>query len=423
MDNCEFLLEPTDSYWCRDFGPWFIFNGNDELGVINFPYNRPRPNDDDIPIEFAAEYGFQLYGMNIEHTGGNYMCDGMGKAASTDLVLAENADLTEEEISSLVNQYLGIEEYLLFDDPLGEYIEHIDCWGKFLDVDKILIGEVSESDPRYDDYEAIADYFENASSYEKPYEVYRVFTPGDYPYTPYTNSLIVNDRVFVPITGSEWDNEAIASYEEAMPGYEIIGVEYSDWLNTDALHCRTRGIADPEMLYIEHTPLSGTLESRDSYEISARIIDHSESGFISDSLRIYYKYNTGDDYTFSHLTSINDTLFTGEIPYNFETDSLYYYLHAADNSGRSENHPYIGQSDPHSFQILNIQTPENLTISYQDTSFVLSWDPVSDAVSYNIYMKNSQGSDWELIQNSENNSIQIPVTENRFQLFRVTAVK
>jgi len=51
LDNCNFLIAPTDSYWVRDYGPWFVFDGNNQPGIVNFPYNRPRPNDNNIPIK------------------------------------------------------------------------------------------------------------------------------------------------------------------------------------------------------------------------------------------------------------------------------------------------------------------------------------------------------------------------------------
>ena len=47
------------------------------------------------------------------------------------------------------------------------------------------------------------------------------------------------------------------AYEEAMPGYEIVGVMHNTWENTDALHCRAKGIADVGMLYVNHMPLLG----------------------------------------------------------------------------------------------------------------------------------------------------------------------
>ena len=46
MAHCNFLLAPSDSYWTRDYGPWFESDSSNHIGIIDFPYNRPRPHDD-----------------------------------------------------------------------------------------------------------------------------------------------------------------------------------------------------------------------------------------------------------------------------------------------------------------------------------------------------------------------------------------
>ena len=87
--------------------------------------------------------------------------------------------------------------------------------------------------------------------------MYRVQEPGGSTLAPYTNSLILNKTVYVPMgTNTSYNNQAIATYQEAMPGYEIVGVTtndwYTSWENTDALHCRTRGVMDFNMLFVDH---------------------------------------------------------------------------------------------------------------------------------------------------------------------------
>ncbi len=351
MSNCEFITAPTNSYWTRDYGPWFVAVNN-EVGIIDFPYNRPRPDDDEVPIEVANYLGIDYWGMDITTTGGNYMTDGLGQAASTDLVLDENPGWSETEIDSLVSAFLGIDEYHITLDPLGDYIKHIDCWGKYLAPDKILIGEVPPSDYRYQDFEAVADYFAGQeSSYGHNYEVYRVYTPGDYPYTPYTNSLILNDKVFVPITGSQWDDEAIASYENAMPGYDIVGINYYDWMNTDALHCRTHGIADRGMLYIKHTPIPDTVAAGSDINIQAQLNSYGNGSMISDSLLVYWKTEGQTQYNSVQLQNSFGNLYSAQIPEQPAETAVEYYIHAADNSGRSENRPYIGAPDPFDFYV------------------------------------------------------------------------
>lgn len=361
LANCNFIYAPSDSYWTRDYGPWFIIDSNYEFGIVDFPYNRPRPNDDNIPVVVASVLGINLFGMDVVHTGGNYMTDFYGKSASTTLVYTENADpslqnppLTPQEVDSMMSAYLGLSDYHVLDDPLNEYIEHIDCWGKFLDVDKVLIGQVPSNDARYGEFESIAAYFEGQTSgWGKPYEVYRVFTPGTSPGTPYTNSLIVNNKVFVPQTGSPWDGEAIAVYEEAMPGYEIIGTfaeEAPGWQNTDAIHCRAKGIADREMLWIRHMPLWGTKPQQDSYPVQATVVPMSGANLNSTAVKVYYRINSGS-FTPIVMFTQNDTLYTASIPGANENDVISYFITATDQAGNTANHPYIGSADPHQFRI------------------------------------------------------------------------
>ena len=352
MDNIEFIQAPSDSYWTRDYGPWFVIDGNGDFGVCNYPYNRPRPNDDDIPIAVANYLGIDLYGMPLEHTGGNYMCSGKTQASSTDLVWEENLSMSHQEIQDMVDDYLGIDQYHVLPDPLGEYIKHIDCWGKFLGPNKVLIGSVLENDPRYDDFEYVADYFANTNSdWGVPYEVFRVYTPGYYPNTPYTNSLILNKKVFVPITGSTYDAGALVAYENAMPGYEVIGVMYDGWENTDALHCRTKGIADIEMLHINHNPILGNMQMLDEYNIMASFTNYSGANLISDSLLVYYQVDGGAFQSVQMVQQIG-SVYSGSIPYVEEGSVVGYYVHGADESGRSTSHPLIGAPDPHEFTVV-----------------------------------------------------------------------
>ena len=287
------------------------------------------------------------------------MCTGATQGSSTDLVWEENPTLSHQDIQDMVDDYLGVEQYHVLPDPLGEYIKHIDCWAKFLGPAKVLIGSVLESDPRYTDFEYVADYFANTiSDWGVPYQVIRVYTPGYFPNTPYTNSLILNKKVFVPITGSQYDANALAVYEDAMPGYEVIGVMYNGWENTDALHCRAKGIADIEMLHIKHMPLLGNVQLQDEYEITAIITNYSGSPIYTDSVLLFYKTNGA--YQQVDMVQQLGNSYKGLIPYQDEGTQVSYYIHAADESGRSTDHPLIGGYDPHDFTV--VQTLPGLTV-------------------------------------------------------------
>lgn len=365
LANCDFLIAGSDSYWTRDYGPWYIAYDDSEIGIVDFIYNRPRPLDDVVPQKMADKLGIQWFAMDLIHTGGNYMTDGWGVSASTDLVIDENPTMTEAEIDQMVQNYLGVNTYYKLPDPNNTYIDHIDCWGKFLDVDKVLIREVPPTHPQYDEIEATAAFFAaQTSSYGVPYQVYRVYTPNN---QPYTNSLIVNKTVYVPIMNSQWDDEALTAYEEAMPGYEVIGFNGS-WESTDALHCRVKGTADLNMLYVKHMPLLGDQPNQADYDIEAEITAYSGQSIINDSVLVYYSYDNGP---FTHMTMAHQggKVYTATIPGSTAGTEIAYYIYAVDQSGKRATHPLIGSPDPHRFYCGEQQFPDiAVSISEINTS-------------------------------------------------------
>lgn len=354
VDNCEFLIAPSNSYWTRDYGPWFIFNGDDEQGIVDHIYNRPRPYDDAIPIAFGNWQGIPVYGLSLEHAGGNYMTDGQGIAVSTDLVWSENSGYSHSEIEEMMEEYCGIETYHVVPDALGAYIKHIDCWAKYLSPDTIMIIKSSTSHSHYEDFEDAAEFFENQTScYGTSHNIVRVYTHIN---EPYINSLILNNKVLVPTSGSQWDDEAISSYETAMPGYEVLGFSGS-WDPTDALHCRTKGIVDRYMLYIEHTPLSGTQSSPDGYEVQAMIYPYSGEDVTTAETIVRFDGGSWQDYDMEYLGSNQYRII---IPQQQTGTVVDYYIHAEDDSGRSETHSYIGAPGAYSFVCEVINDPPEI---------------------------------------------------------------
>jgi agmatine/peptidylarginine deiminase len=371
--HCNFLIAPTDSYWTRDYGPWFVSDSSNQIGIVDFPYNRPRPYDDEIPKKIAAMLGIPWYGMNLTTTGGNYMTDGLGIGASTTLVWDENPSLSHQQIAQKVNEYLGIETYYLRTDlNPQEYIKHIDCWGKFLAPDKILLKKVNPSHPNYTLIENEAIFWAGQiCSYGYPFKVFRVRTPND---QPYTNSVIVNNKVLVPFMGSNWDDSAKAVYEAAMPGYIVKGFidNFSPaWESTDALHCRVMGIADVGQLYIRHIPISGNQSSEHDYMIDADILACSHQPVKNDSVFIHYKINQGA-YNTSLMLNTGSNHYRGTIRKQPAGSVIRYYLSAADQSGRHSTIPLIGAGDPFKFQTINTQltlVPDTLWYN----NFVEAW--------------------------------------------------
>jgi hypothetical protein len=254
-----------------------------------------------------------------------------------------------------MKNYMGASTFLALADPLDDYIKHIDCWGKFLEVDKILITQVPTSDYRYADYEALATFFATRNcSWGYPYQVYRVqaAASNDNDTNPYTNSLILNKKVFVPQTGSTFDDEALAVYSAAMPGYEIIpmptNLSSAPWENTDALHCRTHEVADRHMVFIKHFPLFGVQQSANDYAVSAEIYAYGIGVAAKDIPQLHYKIGAGNFISIDMQTADSKT-YTASIPKQNEGTEIKYYITAKDASNRVFAHPTIGEPDAHSF--------------------------------------------------------------------------
>ena len=398
MDNVSFVIAPTDSYWVRDYGPWYIFEDRNPA-IVDNRYNRPRPNDDNISQVFANYWNIPMYGMNLEHTGGNMMEDGRGHGVSDELVFQEN-NYNETNVREKMRDYLGIDPYHVTIDPQGDYIAHVDCWGKYLAPDKILIAQLPSSNSHYADYEQVANYFANTNCcWGYPYQVYRVQEPGGYTLAPYTNSLILNKSVYVPMgDNATYNQQALDVYQEAMPGYNIVGVYNNDyyisWENTDALHCRTRGVMDFNMLFVDHRDvLHGELEWQAEYPVVSKFIAYSGQELKQDSLLVYYSIN-GGEYQVAHMTATGEPdEYVGNITGFQGGDEISYYVFGADESGHRYTQPVFAELDPHHFTV-GEHTATEPTINPNEITF-------DDFEDITFTITNNTGAPFELTSINE----------------------
>ena len=376
MSNVTWVNAASDSYWVRDYGPWYIFEDRNPAIVDNV-YNRPRPNDDNMSGVFANFWQIPMYGMNLEHTGGNMMEDGRGHGVSDELVFQEN-NYNETNVRNKMRDYLGIDPYHVTIDPQGDYIAHVDCWGKYLAPDKILIAQLPSTNSHAADYDAVAEYFATTNCcWGYPYRVYRVQEPGGSTLAPYTNSLILNKTVYVPLgSNSNYNQQAIDVYQEAMPGYTIVGVTNNDystaWQNTDALHCRTRGVMDFGMLFVDHRDVKfGEQVWQDSIAITSKFIAYSGADLKQDSLLVYYSID-GGAYQVAHMTATGEPdEYVGYIKGYQSESSIDYYVFGADESGRRYTQPVFAELDPHHFTMEEYIpiTPTEPSISVDELVF------------------------------------------------------
>lgn len=350
LNHCDFIIAPTNSIWTRDYGPWFIFEADGDLAIVDHVYNRPRPYDDLIPQVIGQNWGLNVYGMDLTTTGGNHMSDGLGMSMSTRLVYDENTDLTTGQVHDTMYAYLN-NDYTVEGYSESGGIHHIDCWAKFLNPTTILVKDVPDSWYPMDSLLQVrADSLsQQISAWGRPYTIVRVYCPTG---TAYTNSIILNDKVFVPTFGSSYDDVALQVYSDAMPGYEVLGFT-GNWLDDDAIHCRAMGVPDSNMLFINHVPLFDTDDITNDYYVGVRIEAHSGMPLINDSLKIFYSTSPLNTSFLSVPLSAaaQPDSFYGYIPVQPSGTTVRYFVQAADESGRVEKHPYIGAPWAHTFHV------------------------------------------------------------------------
>ena len=361
VDNVNFIDMPIDSdygYWVRDFSPFYVFNDK-QLTITDFTYNRPRYEQNAVPSKLADYFDIPYSKMDLTHTGGNLMQDGRGTAFSDDLVISENNN-SRLKVTSQMKNYTGTDNYVITIDPQGDYIAHIDCWGKIVAPDKIIVAKLPETNSRYQYYEQVAEQLGNLKcAYGYNYRIYRVEEPGGYTVAPYTNSLIANGHVYVPLgSNSTYNQKALEVYREALPGYDVVGLQgfssndqYDrEFLNTDALHCRTHEVPDQNMVFIDSREVyHGEVEFKDNYVIKANIVSYANEDL--SNVNIHYSINDG-----SYVTeSMDKYLETSNYTYVFngltKGDDVKYYIDAKDSKDNYNVDPTCGQLDPHHFVI------------------------------------------------------------------------
>ena len=417
MTNVRYIITNNDSYWIRDYGPWTIMEGNNNMQMVDFIYNRPRPNDDAVPSAIANYLGVNLYQMNITHTGGNIMTDGQGKAMSTNLVLTENSSLSQSAITDMFNTYMGITDYQLYPDPNNTYINHIDCWAKLLDVDKVLIRSVPTNHSQYNAIEAVVTQWQSKlSSYGTPYKIYRVNTSND---EPYTNSFIFNKHIYVPLMGTANDAAALLAYQNAMPGYTVTGYAYSNFESTDAIHCRVNTIFDNQMISVQHIPpVPSAVSQTLTFDVN---IAHTNA-LNQNGTFISWKTGKNGIWQNSYLSLQSKGNWLTNLTAPVIGDTLFYWISATDVTNRNVTLPLCADQDP--FMLVGVYVPAinqpQVQLQIQDNNVRISWNAVSYANNYIIYAANSPDEDFLPVGSTSATFWETPLnTEKKF--FKVIA--
>jgi agmatine deiminase len=389
-DNNTFVFAPQgiDAWWTRDWGPSAVFtpDGTMKLGDGKYIYATPvsglecsdslqfyrdkdrnivkTETDDNATVPVGKGLNIPVLDLPFANTGGNVITDGLGTAFSSCILLNENrfSQVPADTFFRLNQSLLGFRNYHILPNFEKRGIQHIDCLMKLLDENRILVAEPPGDHEMYPVYQNIVEneLKKLKNSYGQPYQILRIKI-GRYDQellAAYTNSIIINKIIYVPLFQIKEDIEALETWRKAMPGYTVKGFTFAlkdepivsdklkkhynnyGWNYGDALHCRTRAVWDSEMLYITVRRLPAKVATNEPLTVYVTMIDYSKKGLKPGSPKLHWRLTGKQKWNEVPLkTAENSTHFSASIPTKATHGTIEYYISAASTSGRRETMP------------------------------------------------------------------------------------
>ncbi len=377
LDRIYFYIKPYNSVWVRDFGPVTTYkNKVGERVLVDWTYNRTsRKKDDTLSHFFCTDLNYEVHTLSrppldLVHTGGNFLTDGINTSFSSNLLVYENApgngiipgSHDEEEIRSILNSYMGIGRTIILDSLWYDKINHLDMQMMLLDEETLLVGQYPPGVADHDRIENNIKFIKEnyLSAFGSPYRIVRIPMPPDqsgaFPpegdFRTYTNLLFLNNKILLPRYNSEEEYEAAKAIIQAeAPGYEILPVACSNLVRSfGAIHCVTKGIGVEAPLHIVHQRIRDQycLDIQNVYPIEAKI--YHQSGI--ESATVYYKRKTESEFEPLEMESFDGETYVANIPGADVGETIEYYLVAQANSGKTMHRPYPAPEGFYEFKIL-----------------------------------------------------------------------
>lgn len=398
LDRIHFVSTPPrngkskyGSYWVRDWGPFAVFNENKimklvsgrfcstpattfehpsillevdgaEEGYLRTPLDKPTGPETYMPGNIAEYFGQYNELFDFAFIGGNVLTDGLDMLISSRILLEENRQMNQTEPEAYFEKVAGctgMNSYAITDIYENFGIQHLDCIMKVLDEETFFIARPPKDHPYYERIENIISetISKMKNYYGKPYRIERFDTnrySGD-ELAAYSNSLILNKTVYVPMFGIPEDQQALKRWEEVMPGYEIKGFEFIvadepetkegmfypniGWDAADALHCRTRAVWNPNMLFISIDKIPEVVKPG-KQTVQTIIVDYSGKGIEKGTEKVLWRVSGEYNWHEAPLKHTNvHERYIGEIEINESGKKIEYYVTAKSYSGVSECRP------------------------------------------------------------------------------------
>lgn len=288
-ENIEVIEIPSNDSWMRDIGGTYVINDQGERRANNWQFNAwggeldglydNWEQDNAVAEKMAEITGDDVYKAPLILEGGSIHVDGEGTLYTTEECLlhpSRNPDLSKAEIENLLKDYLNVETIIwlkqgLFNDETNGHVDNImhvvrpgvvaltycedpidpqyaisqeayktlslakDAKGRILEIIKLpMPGPLFVSETE-------------AQSLEKSNFMER--QAGERLAGSYTNFLISNQSVIVPMLDEKHDEDTKALLQTTFPDHQIIGVQTRNiLLGGGNIHCITQHVPSRQVL-------------------------------------------------------------------------------------------------------------------------------------------------------------------------------
>lgn len=252
---------PFGDIWMRDIAPIFTIGaGRSQLAALNFVWNGwgekyLLENDDEVAARIAKSLDFRTFNFAWILEGGAVEVDGQGTCLTTRQCLLNenrNPSMSQAEIEAGLGGALGVEKILWLDRGLlNDHTDgHIDTIARFVAPGVVTCMQAQDpDDPNSEVFAEIATQLRTfTDARDRKLEVIEIPSPGlvldpDGEVMPasYLNFYIANDRVVVPIYGTQYDDQAVAAIAACFPNRQTLGLSAKHiLLGGGAFHCITQ---------------------------------------------------------------------------------------------------------------------------------------------------------------------------------------
>lgn len=331
MSKVKFIINPLNALWIRDYGPHFILNEG-TLAIVDSHYYPTRPLDNFIPTLLAEDYyKIPSYHIGLYYSGGNFQATTNRHGFVTSLMTLDNPasqGFTSALIAEQMMKYQGVDTlHVLGQLPFSvDGTGHIDMWCYIIDDDSVIIGKfdpATANPTAVSVTEAGATYFAGLGFTVTRTDNWNV---GSTHYT-YTNAFRVNNRIFVPVYGTQLvpgglsaydaaDAANMAAWAAAAPGLQLIPIQSNGIIPAaGAIHCIVKQVP----AHVSSTPAAHVISPKGGEHFSAGEVIPVRWSASDDvgihSVDLYYSLDGGATYPYTiSLGESHDGMYVWTVP-------------------------------------------------------------------------------------------------------------